>query len=387
MEKENFKMVAKTLFGLEEILEKELMLLGARNVEVFNRGVSFEGDKGFMYKSNLWLRTALRILKPIKTFTVKNEDQLYKAIFGKKWEEIIDVDGTFAIDSTVNSDFFNHSQYVALKSKDAIVDRFRKYEGKRPNVDVEHPNVRINIHISNEKCTVSLDSSGDSLHKRGYKTEINAAPINEVLAAGMILLSGWTGNTNFIDPMCGSGTILIEAAMIAQNIPANIHRKEFGFEGWKDYDSDLFELITEKALDKEKNFYHKILGYDIHYPTVTKARMNAKNALFDDLIDIKKSDFFDTEKPEGPTVIMFNPPYGERMEVNIPVLYKGIGDTLKQAYSGAEAWLITSDLQGLKHVGLKTSRKIKLYNGKLETRFVKYELYKGSKKEKKQNIE
>ena len=384
MEQENFKMVAKTLFGLEEVLEKELMLLGARNVKTFNRGVSFEGDKGFMYKANLWLRTALRILKPIKSFTVKNDEQLYKAIFGIRWEEIIDVDGSFAIDATVNSDFFTHSQYAALRVKDAIVDRFRKEQGRRPNVDVKHPDVKINIHISNAICTVSLDSSGDSLHRRGYKTEVNAAPISEVLAAGMIMLSDWSGNSNFVDPMCGSGTILVEAAMIAHNIPANIHRKEFGFEGWKDYDSELFELITEKALDKEKNFYHKIIGYDIHYPTVSIARQNTKNALFDDVIDIKKANFFDTERPEGPTLIMFNPPYGERMEVDIPVLYKNIGDTLKQHYQDTEAWLITSDMQGLKHVGLKTSKKIKLFNGKLETRFVKYELYGGTKKEKKQ---
>lgn len=381
--KENFKMLAKTLFGLEEVLEKELMLLGARNVKILNRGVSFEGDKGFMYKSNLWLRTALRILKPIKTFKVKNERQLYDHIFEMAWGEIFDSESTFAIDATINSDYFTHSQYVALKTKDAIVDNFRKHEDKRPNVDTKHPNVKINIHISNDLCTVSLDSSGESLHKRGYKTEINAAPISEVLAAGMILLSGWGGNSNFIDPMCGSGTILIEAAMIALNIPPNIHRKEFGFERWKDFDAELLELITEKALDKEKNFYHKIIGYDIHYPTVSKARLNVKNALFDDLIEVEKADFFDTERPEGPTLIMFNPPYGERMEVEIPKLYSSIGDTLKQGYSDTDAWIITSDMHGLKHVGLRTSKKIKLYNGKLETRFVKYEMYKGSKKQRK----
>lgn len=377
-------MIAKTLYGLEEVLEKELMVLGARNVKTIIRGVEFEGDKGFMYKANLWLRTALRILKPIKSFKVKNEEQLYKAVFAIEWEKILNSDSTFAIDATVNSDNFNHSQYVALKSKDAIVDRFRKIGENRPNVDTLHPNVRINIHISNDDCSVSLDSSGESLHKRSYKTEINAAPINEVLAAGMILLSGWNGNSNFVDPMCGSGTILVEAAMIAQNIPANIHRKEFGFEGWKDYDEELFDLIRDKSLDKEKNFYHKIIGYDIHYPTVEKARRNIKNALFDDLIDIRKADFFETEKPDGPTILIFNPPYGERIEAKIPELYGSIGDTLKKYYSGSEAWLITSDLQGLKHVGLRTSKKIKLFNGKLETRFVKYELYSGTKKVKKE---
>ncbi|MCK5824640.1 MAG: class I SAM-dependent RNA methyltransferase [Ichthyobacteriaceae bacterium] len=384
MGQQDYKMIAKTLFGLEEVLEKELMILGAKNVKTFNRGVEFEGDKGFMYKANLWLRTALRILKPINHFKVKNEDQLYRNISSIAWEDIFDVDSTFAIDATVMSDHFRHSQYAALRVKDAIVDRFKSIKDERPNVDTKHPNIRINIHISHDECTVSLDSSGDSLHKRGYKTEINIAPINEVLAAGMIKLSGWEGNTNFVDPMCGSGTILVEAAMIALNIPAGIHRKEFGFERWKDFDEDLFELIREKALDKEKTFHHKIIGYDIHYPTVTKAHINIENALFDDLIEVEKADFFDTEKPEGPTLVMFNPPYGERLEAETPVMYKSIGDTLKQGYQGADAWIISSDLQALKNVGLKTSRKVKLFNGKLETRFVKYEMYAGTKRTRRE---
>jgi putative N6-adenine-specific DNA methylase len=385
LNKKNFKMLAKTLFGLEEVLEKELMLLGGKNVKKINRGVEFEGDLGFLYKSNLWLRTALRILIPIKNFKIRNEDELYKQAFNIEWEEIFDSNTTFAIDSTVNSDNIRHSQYAALRVKDAIVDRFRKFSDKRPDVDVDRPNIRINLHISREDCTISLDSSGDSLHKRGYKTEINAAPINEVLAAGMIMLTGWNGNSNFIDPMCGSGTILVEAAMIAMNIPANIHRKEFGFENWKNFDSDLFDLIRDKSLDKERNFYHQIIGYDIHFPTVSKARNNIANALLDDVIDVKKADFFETEKPDGPTLMVFNPPYGERIEAIIPEMYSNIGNTLKNNYQGAEAWLITSDLQGLKHVGLRPSSKIKLFNGKLETRFVKYEMYKGSKKAKYQN--
>jgi putative N6-adenine-specific DNA methylase len=385
LDKKNFKMLAKTLFGLEEVLEKELMLLGAKNVKKLNRGVQFEGDNGFLYKANLWLRTALRILIPIKNFKIRNEDDLYKHVFNIEWEEIFDSNTTFAIDSTVNSENIRHSQFAALRVKDAIVDRFRKFSDKRPDVDVDRPNIRINLHISREDCTISLDSSGESLHKRGYKTEINAAPINEVLAAGMIMLTGWNGNSNFIDPMCGSGTILVEAAMIAMNIPANIHRKEFGFENWKNFDSDLFDLIRDKSLDKERNFYHQIIGYDIHFPTVSKARNNIANALLDDVIDVKKADFFETEKPDGPTLMVFNPPYGERIEAIIPKMYSNIGDTLKNNYQGAEAWLITSDLQGLKHVGLRPSRKIKLFNGKLETRFVKYEMYKGSKKAKYQN--
>ena len=244
----NFKMVAKTLYGLEEILAQELRQLGASNIEIGVRNVSFEGDTGFMYKANLCCRTAIKILKPITAFNVFKEEDLYQKVYNINWQQYMDVKGSLAVDATVFSDYFKHSQYIALKTKDAIVDRFRDMEGERPNVDLDHPTLRINIHIDRNICTVSLDSSGQSLHKRGYKVANTLAPINEVLAAGMILKAGWTGQSDFIDPMCGGGTLLAEAAMIACNIPANLNKEEFGFETWPDFDVDLYELIEGAAL-------------------------------------------------------------------------------------------------------------------------------------------
>jgi len=242
----NFKMVAKTLFGFEEILAKELRNLGAGNVQEGVRSVSFDGDTGFMYKANLCLRTAIKIIKPIQSFGVRNENELYRKIYSMDWGDYLSVDTTFAIDATVNSENFSHSLYVSQKAKDAIVDKFRDTEGKRPNVDVRHPDIRLNIHIQKEHCNISLDSSGRSLHQRGYRVATNIAPINEVLAAGLLLLSGWDGQCDFLDPMCGSGTMLTEAAMIACNIPVNINRKEFAFEKWNDFDEELFEKIIEQ---------------------------------------------------------------------------------------------------------------------------------------------
>jgi putative N6-adenine-specific DNA methylase len=379
---ENFKMVAKTLFGFEELLAKELLTLGAREIKVGVRNVSFVGDLGFMYKANLALRTTVRILKPIKSFKVDSEEDLYNKIRLIEWEQFLKVDGTFAIDAVTNSEKFTHSYYLALKSKDAIADYFRDKYGKRPNVDVKHPDLQINIHIQKDTCTVSLDSSGDSLHKRGYRSATNIAPINEVLAAGLVLFSGYDGTQNFIDPMCGSGTILIEAAMIANNIPANINRKEFGFEKWNDFDEDLFDTIRNSLLKKVKESYAVIMGYDKAPSAIRKATDNIENAHLEDFIKVKQANFFETEKEvEGKTIILFNPPYGERLEIDVPAFYKEIGNTLKHFYSNTNAWLITSDFEnGLKNVGLRTSKKIKVFNGKLECRLVKYEMYEGSKK-------
>ncbi len=381
---ENFKMVAKTLFGFEELLAKELLTLGAREIKVGVRNVSFVGDIGFMYKANLALRTTVRILKPIKSFKVDSEEDLYNKIRLIEWEQYLNIDGTFAIDAVTNSEKFTHSYYLALKSKDAIADYFRDKYGKRPNVDVKHPDLQINIHIQKDTCTVSLDSSGDSLHKRGYRSATNIAPINEVLAAGLVLFSGYDGTQNFIDPMCGSGTILIEAAMIANNIPANINRKEFGFEKWNDFDEDLFNTIRNSLLKKVKDSYAVIMGYDKAPSAIRKATDNIENAHLEDFIKVKQDNFFETEKGvEGKTIILFNPPYGERLEIDVPVFYKEIGNTLKRSYTNTNAWLITSDFEnGLKNVGLRTSKKIKVFNGKLECRLVKYEMYEGSKKVK-----
>ncbi|WP_417859435.1 THUMP domain-containing class I SAM-dependent RNA methyltransferase [Xanthomarina gelatinilytica] len=382
----NFKMVAKTLFGFEELLAKELTQLGAQDVKIGVRNVSFTGDKGFMYKANLGLRTAIKILKPIETFKVFNEKDLYDKIYNMSWEPYLKPTGTLAVDATINSNVFTHSLYVAQKTKDAVVDKFRDTTGQRPNVDLKFPDLKINVHIDREICHISLDSSGDSLHKRGYKTATNIAPINEVLAAGLVMLSGWDGQCDFMDPMCGSGTILAEAAMIACNIPPNLMRKEFAFERWADWDVDLFEKIEESLFSKTRDFHYKIMGYDKSPSAVAKAKDNIKNAHLEEFISIKHEDFFKTQKAgEDKLHMVFNPPYGERLDIEMEEFYKNIGDTLKQGYPGTDAWFITSNLDALKHVGLRPSRKIHLVNAKLEARFVKYVMYEGSKKAKYNN--
>jgi putative N6-adenine-specific DNA methylase len=382
----HFKMLAKTMHGLEPILARELRNLGAAKVQEGIRNVTFEGDNGFMYKANMALRTAIRILKPYKTFSIRDEHDLYKQLQKIHWEEFLFTDKTFAVNSTVSSVNFTHSHYVSLKTKDAIVDYFRERYDKRPSIDLKHPDLFINIHIQNTTCTVSFDSSGDSLHKRGYRDRTNIAPINEALAAGLLLLSGYDGTQNLIDPMCGSGTILIEAAMIAVNFPPNLNRAEFAFEKWNDFDEELFTKIQDSLIAKIRDTSAQILGYDKAPSAVYKAQDNIKNADLSEFVKVEKQDFFTSTLPfeDGKTMVLFNPPYGERLQVDIPVFYGKIGDTLKQGYSGVDAWLITSDFQhGLKKVGLRTSKKIQLYNGALECRFVKYEMYRGTKKAKK----
>ena len=379
-------MVAKTLFGLEELLAGELRQLGASAIEIGIRNVSFEGDTGFMYKANLCCRTAIKILKPITVFNIFTEEDLYKKVYEIPWENYMDVKGSLAVNATVFSDVFTHSQYIALKTKDAIVDRFRDREGVRPDVDLDHPTLRINIHIDRNICTVSLDSSGESLHKRGYKVESTLAPINEVLAAGVIMLSGWTGQCDLLDPMCGGGTFLTEAAMIACNIPPNLNREEFGFETWPGFDVDLYEKIEAAALAKVRDFPHKIYGYDTDPVAVQKATENVKSANLQDFIEVKQQDFFESEKMnDKPLFLVFNPPYDERISVaNIETFYSSIGNTLKRSYPGTQVWMISSNMEALKFVGLRPSKKIKLFNGKLEARLLRYEMYEGSRKASKQ---
>jgi putative N6-adenine-specific DNA methylase len=385
---ENFKMIAKTFFGFEEILAKELQQLGAQDVEIGTRAVSFKGDKGFMYKANLSLRTALKILKPIYYFKATNDQNLYKGIQGIDWSKYIGESQTFVIDTTIHSDNFKHSQFVSQKAKDAIVDQFREKTGQRPSVDKDFPDLRINIHIDRDQVSVALDTSGASLHHRGYRTATNIAPINEVLAAGMLLLSGWDGSSDFLDPMCGSGTLLAEAAMIACNIPANINRKEFAFEKWTDWDNDLFDQIIDALMKKTREFHHTIIGYDKAPSAVQKAKDNIMNANLDEYISIIQGDFFDSKKENaGPLQMVFNPPYGERLNIELERFYREIGDTLKNNYPNTNAWFITANLEALKFVGLRPSRKIKLFNGSLEARLVKYEMYEGSKKGKYMNTE
>lgn len=374
-------MFAKTLYGFEPLLAKELRNLGASHVHEANRMVSFEGDTGFMYKANLCLRTALKVLKPIKKFKAFDERQFYKSLLDINWPEVFDSGSTFAVDTTMHTDIFKNSMFVSLRAKDAIVDRFRSSGNKRPNVDSRSADIRINVHIHEHTCSVSLDSSGNSLHQRGYKLATNIAPINEVLAAGLLLMSGWDGRTDFLDPMCGSGTLLAEAAMIACNIPANINRQHYAFQNWLDYDQELFVKIIDSSLNKTREYHYRIFGYDKAPSAVRKAQENLKNANLMDYVTIERNDFFRTKKTsKGPLHILFNPPYGERLNIDMPSFYGKIGDTLKQGYPGTQAWFITSNMEALKHVGLRPSRKIKVFNGKLESRLVNYELYEGSRK-------
>lgn len=377
-----FPMVAKTLFGLEEILAQELKTLGAQAVKISVRNVQFVGDTGFMYKANLCLRTALRILKPIHRSNISKIDDVYQAMHDIAWEEIMNENSTFAIRATVMTSDPHNTMYVALKAKDGLVDRLRTRLGARPNVDKDFPDFSIHLYVTDRIVEVSLDSSGTSLHQRGYRSATNIAPINEVLAAGILMLSGWRGDTDFLDPMCGSGTLLIEAAMIACNIPPNLNRKEFAFQKWSDWDNDLYEKIEESALNKTRSFDYTITGYDKAPSAIRKSEQNISNANLDDFIKIERQDFFRTEKedPDKSLYILFNPPYGERLPIDVDVFYSRIGDTLKQSYPGSQAWLITANMEALKFVGLRPSRRIKVFNGKLESKLVKYTLYSGTKK-------
>jgi putative N6-adenine-specific DNA methylase len=382
----NYRMLAKTLFGFEELLAQELRDLGASRVTPGVRNVSFEGDLGFMYKANLACRTAIKILKPIASFNVFREDDLYDKVKAVAWEQYLDQDGTLAVDATVFSKRFTHSKYIALKAKDAIVDRFRERTGERPSVDLDRPDLRINIHIDRNICTLSLDSSGTSLHKRGYRVETALAPISEVLAAGLVLLSGYKGQSDFMDPMCGSGTILIEAAMIAANIPANLNRDAFGFESWNDFDVELYETIEDALLKRIREVPFKIMGVDKDARTLSKAKANIKAANLSEFIQVEHRDFFGSQKPSDRYWhLVFNPPYDERLTLSdVSEFYGNIGNTLKRGYPGSQAWLITSNEDALKSVGLRPSKKIKVFNGKLPAKYVQYQMYVGSKKASKQ---
>ncbi len=380
MDTENIKIQVKTFFGLEGVLAEEIKKLGGRNVETKNRAVTCEGDLGFLYKINYSCRTALKILVPILTFKAWNEDRFYDKLFDFQWDSVMNTDQTFAIDATINSERFKHSQFMTLKMKDAIVDFFKAKYRKRPDIDTKNPDIKFHLHIDRELVCISLDSSGDPLFKRGYRKAQTQAPINEVLTAGMLQLAGWNGKENFLDPMCGSGTLLIEAAMIALNLPAQIFRKRFAFQNWKNYDAELFSKIKNFRLDKIQEFTGKIIGYDIDNQAINIARENIEAVELDDVIEIRKQDFFESKKEHFPLLIVFNPPYNERISISDDDFYKKIGDTFKQNYPNTLAWIISSDLEAVKKIGLKPSRKIKLFNGKLECRFLQYETYEGTKK-------
>ena len=385
-EEKKKKIIAKTSFGLEDVLINELKQLGINEFEKANRAVTFYANKEELYKANVWLRTANRLIMPIYTFKISSVDDLYSRTKKIAWEDIFDVNQSFAIDSTVFSKLFNHTKFAAFKTKDAIVDRFRERFNKRPNIDKDNPDIRINLHIDAvNNVTISLDSSGDPLFKRGYRDSRSIAPIKEDLAAGLILLSGWDKQSNFVDLFCGSGTLLIEAAMIACNIPPNINRAVFGFMNWKNYNESLFEQVVEEALDEEIDFNYKIIGIDNDGRVLGMSRANIQAAGLTDNIELHKKDFNAFKAPSQKGIIVSNPPYGERIGEKVDDLYKAFGDNLKAQYDGWNAWIISSNMAALKNVGLRPSRKIKVYNGSLECRFMKYEMYKGTKKIHKLN--
>lgn len=377
---QEFELIAKTFQGLEEVLAQELTELGASNIEIGRRMVSFTGDKAMMYRANFCLRTAIRILKPIKHFSAKTADEVYEAVKSIEWENYLDNMSSFAVDAVVFSNEFRHSKFVAYKVKDAIVDYFREKTGNRPSVRINNPDVSFNIHVAEDQCTLSLDSSGESLHRRGYRQEQVEAPLNEVLAAGMILMTGWRGECDLIDPMCGSGTIPIEAALIARNIAPGVFRKEFGFEKWKDFDQELFDSIYNDD-SQEREFNHKIYGYDNNPKANEIATHNVKAAGVTKDVILKIQPFQQFEQPAEKSIIITNPPYGERISSgDLLDLYQMIGERLKHAFIGNDAWILSYRDECFDQIGLKPSVKIPLFNGALECQFRKYQLFDGKYK-------
>ena len=370
-------MIAKTFMGLEPVLAKELTELGANNVQIGRRMVSFSGDKELMYRANFQLHTAIRVLKPISHFKANTADEVYDEVKKIDWSRYLSNETTFAVDSVVFSEEFRHSKFVSYKVKDAIVDQFREKTGKRPNISVANPDIRLNMHVAENQCTLSLDSSGESLHRRGYRQESVEAPLNEVLAAGMILMTGWRGETDFIDPMCGSGTLLVEAALIARNMAPGLFRKEYAFEKWADFDKDLFDQIYNDD-SQEREFTHHIYGYDIDMKAVNTARLNVKAAGLSADITVEQADFQDFTQPKEKSIIVTNPPYGERISTpDLLGTYKMIGERLKHHFLNGDAWILSYREECFEQIGLRPSIKIPVYNGSLECEFRKYQIFEG----------
>ncbi len=380
-----FKIIAKTFQGLEEVLAKELINLGANNVEIGRRMVAFTGDKEMLYKANFCTRTAVKVLKPIKEFKAKDADEVYEEAKKIDWEKYMDVKSTFLVDSVIFSENFRHSKFVAYRVKDAIADYWReKSGGDRPNVVISNPDLRVNVHIAEDEVTISLDSSGESLHQRGYKTATVQAPLNEVLAAGLIMLTGWDGECDLIDPFCGSGTILIEAALIAQNVYPGVFRKEYAFEKWKDFDADLFDRIYNDDR-QEREFDHKIYGYDINRQVVQIATDNVLNAGVKDIVSVEQRDFYEFEQPLDKAIMITNPPYGDRITTDdIFDLYETIGKNLKRNFVGNDAWIISHHEELFDKIGFRPSTKYALFNGSLECEFRKYQIFDGKLKERRE---
>lgn len=377
----DFEMKVTTFFGLEEILAKELQQLGGKNIVPFKRGVSVTGDLGFLYKANLCLHTALKVIVPIAKFNANNEHELYDTIKLIEWERFISNTDTLMVEGVTNSELFSHSLFVSQKVKDGIVDRFRDKTGRRPDVDLIRPIFKLYVHIYKNEVSLNIDSSGDPLYKRGYRADINEAPMKEVLAAGLVKLSGWEKHLLLIDGMCGAGTIAIEAALWANHIPPGYYRNNFGFMLWRNYNETLYDTIFESALQKIKEDKVEIIANDNDAFTLKKAMSNTKNAKVDDVVKCTHDSFFDLTPSRQGGVVILNPPYGERLPVEeITKLYKEIGNKLKKDFQNFNAWIITSNPEAIKSIGLRPSRKIQLFNGALECRYLKYELYGGSKK-------
>lgn len=373
--------LAKTFFGLENVLADELKQLGAHDIKTGNRAVHFKGDKELMYKANLHLRTALRVLKPIDSFIATSVNEFYDKIYAIDWEKRISPSETIAVDSVVISKYFTHHRYVALKTKDAVVDRIRDKRKRRPSVNVKNPNWRIHVHIAHDRCDVSLDSSGDALYKRGYRTKTGPAPMNEVLAAGLVLLSGWNNDRPLYDLMCGSGTILIEAALIAKQLPPNFYRYRFGFQKWRDYDEQLWKKVLQESRSTQQFVKVPITGVDIDPMAVSAAKTNVGNANLANSIQIVQKAFTGFIPMEDNVLVISNPPYGERLEKDADLMsfYKNLGRHLKFKMPNCDAWLFSGNTGAMKQIGLRPSEKLILYNGGLECRYAKYELYEGSR--------
>lgn len=374
---QSFELIAKTFQGLEEVLAQELIELGANDVQIGRRMVSFSGDQEMMYRANFCLRTAVRVLKPISHFRARNADDVYKAVKEIEWNEFLDLDTSFVVDTTVYSTEFRNSKFVAYKVKDAIVDYFMEREGKRPNISVSNPDLRLNIHIAEESCTLSLDSSGESLHLRGYRTATVDAPINEVLAAALIKMSGWKFDCDLIDPFCGSGTILVEAALMARNIYPGVFRRKFGFENWKDFNPELLSSIFDDD-SNERTFEHRIIGADINLRAVEAAQANAKAAGVADLITVEQREIRNFTQPESPALLITNPPYGERLRPeDLSDIYRTLGEKLKREFQGGEAWVISSREELFDSMRLRPSFKVPLQNGSLDCELRKYVTFEG----------
>lgn len=379
------EILVKTMFGLEDILIEELNAIGIQNCQKLTRAVKAEADLAQLYEANLKIRTGLQILVPMYTFQARNEQEVYDNIYKHDWTNEFRLRDTFAIEAYVNSRFFNHSKYIALKTKDAIADKFTDTFQERPNVDPKDPDFAVNLYIQDDQVTVYKNSSGKSLHKRGYRLKAGKAPLNEVLAAGLLLLAGYDGSQPFLDPMCGSGTLLAEASMIATKTPANFNRSKFSFQSWDNYDKALFGKIREKLKAAMCEPQQEIWGCDISAEALEVCFENLNRQDYKQYVKLKKRNFLNQEPPVTGALAVFNPPYDLRISSrDINELYKEIGDTLKQNYGGSTAWMISSNMAAFKHVGLRPSRKIPLFNGPLECKFQKYELYAGSKKAKYQ---